>query len=1085
MRTSSPSCRRESPRRRINGRRLAILMMTIGVLLASVSCTTRPVDRADNPFVISYAAAASRLSGLEPAEAEEQLRDWARTGLASHLELDAARFRDALYDTVPVRDSAFTDLSRQSTGPGRALFDGHGVLHVLVPRGDPHESRTIGLLIDQYRSDAGTDPQQVQIHHYQIRPGAQTIELIPDQPAPTSEVRSAHGFVTMRIDETTGLADFLAKTQHLSWLEVHGKEVWAGGWNWPDVPAAPLDVEDVSVIQRGYLQPPSEPRPAFSLDPGPPETKGDLLAVLPGLRPELADRIISNDWKGSSFRSADELAAVIHGALFDNDPTPAALAEAGLPSDRTQLWSLFLLLSGRPGYSQARYDGRLEGTKVGMTLFYTDYVAKNWAHSGVGTGVPTRAVGGFIPTSEAVTPWSHCAGAERSKLEYGRLWFGQNDSGFTFDSDRVSMGAQTTRLFSRSEDNGGTEVEPSFEIGRGMRWWDQHYQAVADYEPQYQRLDQIMRWSGTLEWLTSKTPVTLPQLDDAAIRSDLQFGTWYSQHNDLRERSQIEFITPPSAQHEAVRPKPSEVFKDCGIPLIAGGVSLGDINQRKGDRSFRADVPESVRRDGLFDETSRFDEATGSGFINQVGIDGHGQVIDSLQRRFSTTTDGRNIVDVEATGRQVAPLGGLKVWRAKAATRQYQLEMTVRPGLISQRVEFQHQELGELVARNEVAHGVDTVTIQWRRGPLDRAVRALESIQNRLTSQPAGLPLATDGPLSSYQAADGRVLYKIDGPDAPWLSITDAVPPPGEEMALRLGAPDPQTGTAKFFLGRLVPRPELPPTDGGPPWMDITPPTGDHPARIIVPSLPMREARTVRVTTPDHQSTTLVQVDGQTWARPDDPILGLNGTAAGAALLRDFPRVEQAMRDAAQANDGLLRGIQLGDDGVALADADEVTLVPSDHPWAGRVLQAIGPHPSPRFLLFRIEGGHLLYVDRGGLTRTPDPAQRTTLGEILNTSSGDIYLHRSMLHFEFGSITPNALPLTDKVTVRSFVPADRPHGEAASSLPDVRIHNGAEWWRMSGSGAGPGSGGAVPLASGQVLLVCPDDNEHRPGCDDN
>jgi len=65
------------------------------------------------------------------------------------------------------------------------------------------------------------------------------IELTPEKPAPTSEVRSAQGFVTMRVNKTTGLADFVARTRHLSWLEVRGSEIWAGGWNWPDVPAAP------------------------------------------------------------------------------------------------------------------------------------------------------------------------------------------------------------------------------------------------------------------------------------------------------------------------------------------------------------------------------------------------------------------------------------------------------------------------------------------------------------------------------------------------------------------------------------------------------------------------------------------------------------------------------------------------------------------------------------------------------------------------------------------------------------------------------------------------------------------------------
>jgi hypothetical protein len=138
-------------------------------------------------------------------------------GLASHLELDATRFRDALYETVSVRDLACcTCWSRVAIRMNLA--------------------RSV-LLIDQYRSDAGADPQQVQIHRYQIRPDAQMIELTP-----------------------------------------------------------------------------SEPRPGFSLDPGPVRTPGDITAA---------------------------------------------------PS---QLWALDGLLSGHPLYSQARNDGQLEGTKVGMTL---------------------------------------------------------------------------------------------------------------------------------------------------------------------------------------------------------------------------------------------------------------------------------------------------------------------------------------------------------------------------------------------------------------------------------------------------------------------------------------------------------------------------------------------------------------------------------------------------------------------------------------------------------------------------------------------------------------------------------------------
>lgn len=1071
------------PRHRINWRRSAIASITVSVLLTLVGCTATPADHIENPTVISYAGAASRLSGMEPAEAEEQLRDWAQTGLASHLELDAARLRDAIYDVVPVRDPAFTDLSRQSTGPGRALFDGRDVLHVLVPQGDPHESRTIGLLIDQYRSDAGADPPQVQIHHYQIHPDTQAIELAPERPTPASDVRSAHGFITMRVNETAELTDFLARTRHLSWLEVRGAEIWAGGWNWPDVPAAPLDIEDVSVLQRGYVQS-DAPRPGFSLDPGPVRTPADILAVVPGLRPDLADRLISQNWNGTPFRSADRVAAVVSDALFHHNPAPAVLAEAGLPSDPTQLWALYKVLNGRPIYSQARNDGRLEGTEVGMTLFYADKVAKDWV-AGVGTGVPSKAVGGFIPNSGADIPWSHCAGAKDSEFEYGRLWFGQNDSSFTFTADRVSIGPQATRLFSRSEENGGTEVEPSFAFGRGMRWWDHHYQAISDYEPQYQRLDQIMRWSGALEWLTSKTTMTLPQLDDASIRSDLRFQDWYAQHGDLRERYPIQFVTPPSAQHEAIRTTPSQVYQSCGLLGIFGGVSLADVIQRKGDRSFQADnVPGPLRRGGLFDETSRFDEASGSGRISEQWIDGRGRVIDTLERRFSTTADGRNVVDIEATGRAVAPLGGLKVWRAKEVSRQYTLEITARPGIISQRVEYQQHELGELVTRNEAA----SVTIQWRRGWLDRARRALESAQSSRMAHPApGVPLPTDGVLSSYRDAGGGLLHKIGGTDAPWLSITSDMPSPAGEMALRLGVPDPRTGTAQFFLGRLVPHPSLPPTGGGPPWIEVTPSAGGRPGPIVAAGFPDRNARAVQVTNPDRSWHATVQASplgGRQWAQGNDPILGFNGTPEGAALLREFPRVEEAMRAAAQASDGLLRGVPLHGDGVVLASANEVILVASDHPWAGRALHAIGPDPSPPLVPFLIKDGRIYHADSAQL-RSTGPAQRLTGSEVLARDNGNYFLH-PVLAFEHGSTTPKHLKAEDKLFIMPFDIADSALG-VGRPQPDVRIHSGEQWWRMSSSGAGSagaGNGVPIPVTTGQVYLVCPDTTEPVPGCDE-
>ncbi|MGH8964399.1 MAG: hypothetical protein ACRDXB_03590 [Actinomycetes bacterium] len=244
--------------------------------------------------------------------------------------------------------------------------------------------------------------------------------------------------------------------------------------------------------------------------------------------------------------------------------------------------------------------------------------------------------------------------------------------------------------------------------------------------------------------------------------------------------------------------------------------------------------------------------------------------------------------------------------------------------------------------------------------------------------------------------------------------------------------------------------------------------------------MPDSNARTVQVTTPDGRTGTISQIGDRALVRSDDQNVGFNRTVEGAALLRDFPHVAQAMRSAVDAKDGLLHGVRLGDDGVALTTPDSVILVAADHPWAVRVQQAIIPD-APQAPRFQIEGGRLLHVDPIELTVRPGSTQRTSLDEALNTNSGDVYVHRSLLTVDNGVIVRDALPLDDNVIIRA---ADPSSPEGTILPPDIRIHDGAQWWRVSGSGTGSpaGSGGGV-IAPPRVpiLLVCPDADENTPG----
>ena len=1008
-------------------------------------------QEASGSSVISYAGAASRLDGMEPTEAEEQLRDWTRIGLAWMLGFDTAQLRDAFYDTAPVRDPAFNDLAEQPTGPGRSLYDGRGVLHVLVPHDDPHAARTIGLLVDDFRADAGIDADRVAIHRYQHHPETRTIALTSEPPVPTAEARSAYGYVEMRVDQADGLTAFLAQTQHLSLLEARGSEIWAGGWRWPGTPGAQLTHEDISVLQRAYVGSASvapEFLPGFSLDPGPPETAADLLAVAPGMSPQLADRLAAGEFPAG-------LDEVIRDALFHGDPVPAG---SGLPTDRIQLWALRTLLLGGATYGQATYYGRLEGTEVGMTLFYTDYIAKDWS-SGAGEGVPTDAVGGFLPDSQAVVPWGHCPGLEDPLSESGRLWFGQSDAGFTLDGDSVLIGAQATRLFSRSGEI-GAEVEPSYGSGRGLRWWDQHYQAVADYEPQYHRLDQIMRWSGAIEWLATQSGAVLPQLGDDQIRSDLRFQDWYAANNDLRERSPIVFVQPPSATQEAVLTQPSETFDTCGYLGINGGVSLANRGARTGGQAFRADLDPAVNRSGLL--TSATDPTTGTLRIETKAIDDAGQVTDSVARTLSQPSDGRAVVLVNGSGRRVASFGGLRISRAQTATRDFELRLEAGAGSLAQRVDFQGLELGELITRRI---DVSSATIQWRSGALDRAGRALRSMQDRWASgrgsgpggPPAGEPPAgepPDGVLYAFDDGPGRRLYRIG--DRDWLERTDQPVPPGEELVLQGGGPaPPETGGPQFFQGRRVPPPDA---SGG--FIEVS---GGQ-ARI---GALQRDARPVRVETADGTVTTAFQAGDSLSAPIGDPVLGLSGTVEGAALMRDWATVQNAMRSADQARS---RAVLMRGDGVAFGYSDRVVIAGAGHPWYERALRAVDPASPNQLPLFRLENGHAIHVGPDLPPPIPGSQRRTALGEARDearASDATYYFDRSLLPFEGGAILWDNLPRDRRVIVSEASPEAVPPG--STSPPDARSSGGREGIRyptFDGAGGGPGGGGSAGGSGG-------------------
>ena len=143
----------------------------------------------------------------------------------------------------------------------------------------------------------------------------------------------------------------------------------------------------------------------------------------------------------------------------------------------------------------ARYD-ETTGTRVGMTMFYTDLLAKLWMGIDHGASAPTLDVAGFI----AMPRLDLSAQVAADKNKNTRVWFGPRTNSVSraaSNGSAILFEHSFARIYAAGSDpaHPGTEASPNEESRRAIGWWDRHYDEVADYEQEFHRLNQIMKWS--------------------------------------------------------------------------------------------------------------------------------------------------------------------------------------------------------------------------------------------------------------------------------------------------------------------------------------------------------------------------------------------------------------------------------------------------------------------------------------------------------------------------------------------------------------------------------------------------------------
>jgi hypothetical protein len=218
----------------------------------------------------------------------------------------------------------------------------------------------------------------------------------------------------------------------------------------------------------------------------------------------------------------------------------------------------------------------IQGTSVGMILFYTDLLAKLWAldYNGI---APKGKIRGFRTPQEITIPKLYWK--EYARFSYTRLWFGLQQKAFDVYGDKLLLQPVVTRIYSASADpfTPGEESPPNYQSREFLGWLDRHFEAVAAYEPYYQKLNQLQKWSCIFMVLRGKGYHNLDFLQTVPVAQNLDFETWSKQGAKTNVKIDIHFLD--RAQYgctsECLPTMRSKIFRVMDEEIVlSGGVSL-------------------------------------------------------------------------------------------------------------------------------------------------------------------------------------------------------------------------------------------------------------------------------------------------------------------------------------------------------------------------------------------------------------------------------------------------------------------------------------------------------------------------------
>lgn len=375
----------------------------------------------------------------------------------------------------------------------------------------------------------------------------------------------------------------------------------------------------------------------------------------------------------------------------------------------------------------ARYEG-VTGTRVGMTLFYTDLLAKLWLSTDFAHSAPSLAIPGF--RSEPQLDISAVYEREFREHPSGRIWFGPLPSAVSrMGSDArpaFLFAHRFSRIYAASNNPAQPELEspPDEELRRALSWWERHFDEIAAYEPEYQRQNQIMKWS-LITAALSRTSLGRA-LAELSVARDFTFREWQSAHKDtLRFGEALPDVEQCFDGRECIPWLNSYVFQRFGQGWsIAGGVSTTPLEAPRA-------VPAVNRAKAWGDRVAPVGDL-GAGTAGPASraraVLSGGKVTFKNSALARTRTVARDI-----------PIGTPKMEYVPGTARD---AVTIRAG-------DGRTAIGELHTQRVR----DRVNLQWREGPIERA---------RLHKLEPGKPglVTADGAAKQGSVVDAANIYE-------------------------------------------------------------------------------------------------------------------------------------------------------------------------------------------------------------------------------------------------------------------------------------------------------------------------------------